>query len=397
MDSKHTALFAVFDGHGGGAVAKFSANHIASELVKLPSYADGNLSKAIMEAYYHIDELLDTKEGHAELHAIDNATYVSQTGKGLFSDLEDTLSADQSEAVENEEDQADGISDGNREKIEDVDSEKNNDLSKSKDIDGIQKHMHSSEEFLESALRRHSVIVNNESGGAIATETTIVEREVQVSVPSTAADAESIRQHKAGGTGCTAVAALIRGSTLIVANTGDSRCVLSRKGEAEPVTLDHKPILYEEAQRIIRAGGFVKDNRVNGALNVSRTLGDLDFKRNADLPHTEQMVIATPDVQEIPLEEGVEFLILACDGIWDVLSNQDAVDFVRKRLKHGHSLRSICEQMCDHCLAPDLKGLCRGADNMSVIIVLFKRQANLTSPMSRFWNACVGMVRKSEK
>jgi hypothetical protein len=60
-----------------------------------------------------------------------------------------------------------------------------------------------------------------------------------------------------------------------------------------------------------------------------------------------------------------------------------AVDFVRKRLKSGESLKSICEQMCDACLAPDLKGLCRGADNMSVILVLFKRHARLGG----FWSA----------
>jgi hypothetical protein len=71
---------------------------------------------------------------------------------------------------------------------------------------------------------------------------------------------------------------------------GDSRCVLSRKGQAIALTLDHKPILFEEARRIIKAGGFVRDNRINGALNVSRTIGDLDFKRNVELPPSEQMV-----------------------------------------------------------------------------------------------------------
>jgi serine/threonine protein phosphatase PrpC len=94
-------------------------------------------------------------------------------------------------------------------------------------------------------------------------------------------------------------------------------------------------------------------------------------------------VVATPDIEEFTLEEGDEFLIIACDGIWDVLTNQEAVDFVRKRLKSGESLKSICEQMCDACLAPDLKGLCRGADNMSVILVLFKRHARLGG----FWSA----------
>ena len=65
-----------------------------------------------------------------------------------------------------------------------------------------------------------------------------------------------------------------------------------------------------------------------------------------------------------------------------------AVDFVRKRLKAGEGLRQICEAMCDACLAPDLKGLCRGADNMSVIVVLFKKHARLGGWWSALLSAC---------
>jgi protein phosphatase 1G len=205
-----------------------------------------------------------------------------------------------------------------------------------------------------------------------------------ISSQATAAEEEDFAEHRATGMGCTAVVSLIRGKQVYVANTGDSRCVISRKGVAEPLTLDHKPVLLEEAERIMKAGGFVRDNRVNGALNVSRTIGDLDFKRNTELPHTHQMVVATPDITTFELQKGDEFLILACDGIWDVLSNQEAVDFVRKKIKQGEDLKSICEDVCDQCLAPDLRGLCRGADNMSLIIVVFKQTADLHNPV---WNS----------
>jgi protein phosphatase 1G len=178
--------------------------------------------------------------------------------------------------------------------------------------------------------------------------------------------------HGAGGQGCTAVAALVRGGRLVVANTGDSRAVLSVRGRAEPLSQDHKPVLLEEAARIARAGGFVRDNRVNGALAVSRTLGDLDFKRNAALPPHEQMVVATPDVRAFDLADGDEFLILACDGVWDVMSSQEAVDFVRARLRAGEAPHAAAEAVCDACLAPDLKGACRGCDNMSVVVVHFR-------------------------
>lgn len=251
--------------------------------------------------------------------------------------------------------------------------------------DGDSDHMKradSSKEFVQSALTRHSIVDPAATEKIGDLETKVVEYE---------SDDEDMTEHRATGMGCTAVAAIIHGTQVVVANTGDSRCVLSRKGEAQPLTLDHKPVLVDEAERIVKAGGFVRDNRVNGALNVSRTIGDLDFKRNTDLPHTHQMVIATPDIVDFELNKGDEFLILACDGIWDVLTNQEAVDFVRKRIKQGMPLKLICEEMCDHCLAPDLKGLCRGADNMSVIIVLFKQYAEIIG----FWGRLLNTLKLS--
>jgi protein phosphatase 1G len=84
------------------------------------------------------------------------------------------------------------------------------------------------------------------------------------------------------------------------------------------------------------------------------------------------MVVATPDVRACDLADGDEFLILACDGVWDVMSSQEAVDFVRARLRAGDAPRAAAEAVCDACLAPDLKGACRGCDNMSVVVVHFR-------------------------
>lgn len=79
--------------------------------------------------------------------------------------------------------------------------------------------------------------------------------------------------------GCTAVVGLLNGRDLYVANAGDSRCVVCRKGKAIEMSLDHKPEDDEEAARIIKAGGRVTfDGRVNGGLNLSRALGDHAYK-----------------------------------------------------------------------------------------------------------------------
>ena len=71
-----------------------------------------------------------------------------------------------------------------------------------------------------------------------------------------------------------------------------------------------------------QAGGYVLDGRVNGSLNLSRAIGDMEYKQTSHLSAAEQAVTAFPDVRQIQLGSSSEFMILACDGIWDVLNNQ---------------------------------------------------------------------------
>jgi len=188
----------------------------------------------------------------------------------------------------------------------------------------------------------------------------------------------NLREEPGSDSGCTAVVALIHGNTLLVANAGDSRCVLSRRGRAVALSADHKPEDEPERSRIQRAGGVVThDGRVNGGLNLSRALGDHAYKQNTQLEASEQMISAIPDIQKIELEAGDDFVVLACDGIWNSKTNQQVVDFVRPRLhKAGHSpkaLSHICEELFDDCLSPDTSGDGTGCDNMTAIIVRLDR------------------------
>jgi protein phosphatase 2C family protein 2/3 len=166
--------------------------------------------------------------------------------------------------------------------------------------------------------------------------------------------------------GTTSLIALIDDKRILVGNAGDSRSVLSRGGKAVPMSYDHKPHLQQERQRIISAGGSVDFNRVNGQLAVSRAIGDFSFKRNTAKALADQMVSAEPDTKLEQLNGQDEFLIMACDGIWDVMSNEDAVKFVRKKLKETDEVSKICENLIDKCLELGSK------DNMSVIIIVFK-------------------------
>ena len=120
--------------------------------------------------------------------------------------------------------------------------------------------------------------------------------------------------------GCTAVLAVFRGDDLFVANAGDSRCVVSQKGKAIDMSIDHKPEDEREQTRIEAAGGQVTpDGRVNGGLNLSRALGDHTYKNNDKLPLEEQMISPLPDVKKLHIDADSEFMVLACDGIWYVL------------------------------------------------------------------------------
>lgn len=170
--------------------------------------------------------------------------------------------------------------------------------------------------------------------------------------------------------GCTAVSALLTlDGKIIVANSGDSRSVLGYKGEAKAMSEDHKPTNTGESARITAAGGFVEFGRVNGNLALSRAIGDFEFKQNYSLEPEKQIVTADPEFTTHQIDGEEEFLVLACDGIWDCLSSQQVVDFVRRAIANGDSLTKVCEDMMVKCLAPDseLGGI--GCDNMTVVIV----------------------------
>jgi serine/threonine protein phosphatase PrpC len=133
--------------------------------------------------------------------------------------------------------------------------------------------------------------------------------------------------------GTVAVCALLAGETLIVGNVGDSRCVLSREGVAHRLSVDHKPDSAEEKKRVLDHGGSVVFSgcwRVSHPvlpvrLACSRSIGDKRFK---DV----QVISALPHVCSLALSNSDHFLILASDGIWDVLSDQVAVDIVSRAL-----------------------------------------------------------------
>ncbi|KAH8379982.1 hypothetical protein KR009_008303 [Drosophila setifemur] len=168
--------------------------------------------------------------------------------------------------------------------------------------------------------------------------------------------------------GSTAVVVLVKDNKLYCANAGDSRAIACVNGQLEILSQDHKPNNEAESKRIIEGGGWVEFNRVNGNLALSRALGDFVFKR-ADKKPEDQIVTAYPDVETRKIMEDWEFIVLACDGIWDVMSNTEVLEFCRTRIGMGMYPEEICEELMNHCLAPDCQMGGLGGDNMTVVLV----------------------------
>jgi len=181
--------------------------------------------------------------------------------------------------------------------------------------------------------------------------------------------------------GTTAVCALLDRTSqyIYVANAGDSRAVLCRKGQAIPMSRDHKADRPDEVERIERAGGFVFHKRVLGQLAVSRGLGDVEYKAHRPKP----LVIAHPEIICEALGSDDEFLVLACDGLWDVLSNEQVSNFVRKALFADNlPAQKVSEMLVREALNNNTR------DNVSTLIVRLKfpKQAKtlLMSPGQTF-------------
>lgn len=164
--------------------------------------------------------------------------------------------------------------------------------------------------------------------------------------------------------GCTAVTAMITPQYIICANAGDSRCVMGTSRMAKALSEDHKPSDENERKRIEAAGGVVNWKRVDGDLAVSRALGDFQYKQRFDLPAPEQKVSCFPDIMMHERTSEDDVLLLACDGLWDVMTNSEAIDLVRKIYESGEtSVAKMAEEMVDISLEKGSK------DNISAIIV----------------------------
>lgn len=195
-----------------------------------------------------------------------------------------------------------------------------------------------------------------------------------------AAFAEACSLDSALDSGTTALAALVVGRLLVVANAGDCRAVLSRRGKAIELSQDHKPSSLEEKLRIESSGGYIYDGYLNGQLNVARALGDWHME-GLKIPNGSGLspLSAQPDIMLTTLTQEDEFLIIGCDGLWDVFRSQNAIDFARRKLQEHNDPQLCCKELVTEALKR------RSGDNVAVVIVCFQAAPppNLVAPRGR--------------
>jgi len=232
----------------------------------------------------------------------------------------------------------------------------------------------------------------------------------------------SLKARSYAGSTFTSLLVTAEPSLLLCANVGDSRCVLARStsntnnnhdnnnpttlGPLQPIALsiDHKFDLSAERERAERAGAHLRTieySTTNNAtkeevqssiievwvedanpdvsqraLRMSRAFGDFHLKQNVALPPEAQAVVAVPDIKVEQFTDSDIFAVLACDGVWDVMSNQEVLDFIAPMITSlaktaggtGAAIQHACAKACDSLIEECLK---RGStDNMSVIVVV---------------------------
>lgn len=177
--------------------------------------------------------------------------------------------------------------------------------------------------------------------------------------------------------GTTAILVLVVNEAMYIANIGDSQAVLCRYKEDSsscvpvPLSVPHNPSLYDERMRIQKQGGHVKDGRVMGVLEVSRSIGDGQYKKLG--------VICTPDVKKCALTDNDRYVIIACDGLWKCFEPEDSIKFANKILQNsdGSSMdetkeRSKYDMLCNK-LANEAV-LRFSGDNVTVLVLAIHRR-----------------------
>lgn len=354
--SRQNALFGVFDGHGGGAVAQIVTERLPAILLANANYQAGRYSEALTEVFFKVDEMLDSRPVRMDV--------VRRAAQYPASEEEDEDDDDEEEArllamlAEEGGESELAMEDDLEEDGEDEDGEE----FPEEDVDEVNRKLMESNDLWANGMGPDCM-------------------------------------------GTTAVVALVCKDSrkVFVANAGDSRCILMSGAAVKDLSRDHKPTLKSERLRIRKAGGFVLNpedgGRVDGNLSLARAFGDFAYKKNKKLPPSEQKITCDPEVLCHELTPADSFLVLGCDGIWEKASSQQVGDFLRPRCTptNGKSseLSGDCAAFLDGNIAKTpMSEMGLGCDNMTLMSVDLRGRANVSAKLDAEARKCQPSVPK---
>jgi protein phosphatase 1G len=391
------SLVGVLDGHGGREVALFCAKHLPEIIKSTEAFKKSDFEGVFREAFFRCDDLMKSESGQKELEVLGDAEdentqmvkkalkesnvagalaeYLAKRGKDESQGDDELDSDDNDETAE-----APGGAD--RKKVQAIGNGSSDGDDESADAPGGRragKHVSATSTSTKETTKDVGGIADGKDEDGVDSDDGDEDDDNDIKfIVQTATDDDEEEGGQAYRCGATASCVLVVGSNkLVVGNVGDSRTVLCRAGRAIDLSIDHKPNDPRELARIEASGSHVsQEGRVDGNLNLSRALGDLMYKGRDALPPEAQAVTADPDVKLEDLDGSEEFFVIACDGIFDVLSSQQVIDFVVEKRGSGVALQQIAAQMCDRCLAPpmedDESSDTEGMDNMTLVICVLK-------------------------
>ena len=164
---------------------------------------------------------------------------------------------------------------------------------------------------------------------------------------------EELKFYDSEYTGSTATLVLIQDNKIYCANVGDSRAYIIYDNNIKQITVDHKCSVPEEAERIIKAGGKITKNRVQGQLVLSRSLGDLYVKKYG--------VTNLPDISMNKIDYNIKYVVIASDGVWDVVDENTVLNMSKMKKK----AEDFCKELVKLAIEKETK------DNVSCIVIAF--------------------------
>ncbi len=330
IDKKNSSLFGIMDGHNGSIVSKFISNNFKNILINNENYKKENYEKALIESFLKLDEYLKNKNIKKFLSETENKNKKNNVHESPLLDYNNKLNEN---IYENNNNISKLYYDGKFLKLN------TSTLSSSKDSE--------SDSFSSSNEKSEKIINKNNKNNDF---------------------------NFADECGSTANIILINNKFIYIANVGDSLSLMYKNGEIYKLSNEHKTTLKSEILRIKKFNKIkLIHNRIDGKLNITRAIGDLNYKKNENLKPFEQIITSYPEINKIKMTDDIDFIIMASDGVWDCVDQEKLCETIEKELKENinNKISNIIANIFDNIISKNnISSI--GSDNMSCIIIQFK-------------------------